>query len=454
MTDAETLLAMSPRLLKVAERARRHPEERILGLAHLIDEAALERAYCRLRTDGAVGVDGVTVEAYGERLAENLRALRDRMKAGKYRHQMIRRVHIPKDDGRTRPIGISATEDKVVQGALREVLEAIFEQDFLPCSYGFRPRRSAHDAIREIHRIVAQGSMNYVLEADIKSFFDSLDRKRLMEMLRARIADEKLMHLVGKCLHVGVLDGVEYEEPEMGTTQGSSLSPMLGNVYLHHVLDVWYEREVKPRLHGRSALVRYADDFVIAFQREEDAALVMALLGPRMGAFGLTLHPAKTRLLRFQPPSDNGGGKGSVTFDFLGFTLLWKRTLRGKWRLSCRTRRARLRRAIHRAAEWCRRHRHHPVKEQHAMLSRKLVGHYNYFGVNGNLAALRSLLFQVQRAWQKWLNRRSQNARMRWKRFNELLLVLPLPRPRVMVQIWGNMNRKTHRRRSRMVENS
>jgi group II intron reverse transcriptase/maturase len=346
-------------------------------------------------------------------------------------------VHIPKEDGRTRPIGISTTEDKVVQGALREVLEAIYEQDFLSCSYGFRPGRSAHDAIRDIHRIVARGSMNYVLEADIMSFFDSLDRKRLMEMLRARIADEKLMHLVGKCLHVGVLDGETYEEPEKGTAQGSVLSPMLGNVYLHNVLDVWFEREVRPRLRGRSALVRYADDFVIAFQREEDAAAVMALLGPRLGDFGLTLHPTKTRLLRFQPPPEDGGNKGSASFDFLGFTLHWQRTLRGKWRLSCRTRQARLRRAVHRAAEWCRRHRHLPVKEQHAMLSRKLVGHYNYFGVNGNLTALRRLLFLVQRAWRKWLNRRSQNARMRWKRFNELLLVYPLPKPRIKVQIWG-----------------
>lgn len=438
MTDAKTSLAMTPKLLKVAERARRHPEQRILALAHLIDEEALERAYGRLRKDAADGVDGVTVEGYGERLAENLRALRDRMKAGKYRHQPIRRVLIPKDDGRTRPIGVSATEDKVVQGALREVLEAIYEQDFLGCSYGFRPRRSAHDAIRAIHRIVAQGSANYVLEADIVSFFDSLDRKRLMEMLRTRIADETLMRLVGKCLHVGVLDGAEYVEPELGTTQGSVLSPMLGNVYLHHVLDVWFEREVKPQLHGRSALVRYADDFVITFEHEEDAVAVTARLSKRMGEYGLTLHPEKTRLLRFEPPSGNGGGKGSATFDFLGFTLHWRRTLRGKFRLGCRTRRARLQRAVHRAAEWCRRHRHLPVKEQRAMLSRKLVGHYNYFGVNGNLMALRRLFFLVKRAWRKWLNRRSQNARMRWKRFTQLLLAHPLPRPRIRVQIWGN----------------
>jgi RNA-directed DNA polymerase len=269
MTDAKTSGGMSPQLLKVAERAQRHPDQRLLALAHLIDEAALTRAYGRLRKAAAVGVDGVTVEAYGARLEEKVRALRERLKAGQYRHQPIRRVHIPKDDGRTRPIGISTTEDKVVQGALREVLEAIYEQDFLDCSYGFRPGRSAHDAIRAFHRVVAQGAAHYILEADIVSVFDSLDRKRLLEMLRDRIADESLLRLIGKCLHVGVLDGEEYAEPEVGTAQGSGLSPMLGNIYLHHVLDVWFEREVRPKLRGGSALVRFADDCAPRRRREE-----------------------------------------------------------------------------------------------------------------------------------------------------------------------------------------
>jgi RNA-directed DNA polymerase len=436
MAEATTSESVSPGLLKVAERAKRHPEQRILALAQYVDEEALKRAYGRLRKDAAVGVDGVTVEAYGERLRENLSALRERMKAGKYRHQPIRRVHIPKEDGRTRPIGISTTEDKVVQGALREVLEAIYEQDFLECSYGFRPGRGAHDAIRSIHRAVAQGSANYILEADLKSYFDSIDRKVLMEILRGRIADESLMRLVGKCLHVGVLDGETYEETDTGTAQGSVLSPLLGNIYLHHVLDVWFEREVKPRLHGRSTLVRYADDFVICFERGEDAERVMEVLGKRMSKHGLTLHPEKTQLLRFRPPAD-GGGKGSATFNFLGFTLHWQRTLRGKWRLGCRTRRERLRRAIQRASDWCRRYRHLPVKEQRVALQRKLIGHYSYFGVNGNIAALRQLYFNVVRAWQKWLNRRSQNAHMPWKRFNELLRAHPLPQPRIRVDIWG-----------------
>ena len=392
--------------------------------------------YRALRSDAAVGVDGVTVERYGEKLAENLQVLRARMKAGQYRHQAIRRVNIPKENGTSRPIGISTVEDKIVQGALRDVLQAIYEQDFLECSYGFRPGRSAHDAIRRLDGVIMRGNANYIVEADIVSFFDSIDRKMLMEMLRNRIADETLMRLVGKCLHVGVLEGERYLEPDEGTAQGSSLSPLLGNIYLHHVLDVWFEREVQPQLVGRSALVRYADDFVLCFERAEDAQRVWGVLAERFKKYGLTLHPKKTRSFSFQAPRD-GDGSGGATFDFLGFTLHWQRTKSGSWRVACRTRGARLRRAINAAAEWCRRHRHDPVKEQHLALTRKLNGHDNYFGVNGNIQALSTLRHWVTRAWRKWLDRRSQRARMNWKRFNELLRAHPLPAPRIKVQIWG-----------------
>ena len=435
MGAAATPPQMSPGLLKVAERAKRHPDVRMLALAHHIDEPALERAYRSLRKDAAVGVDGITVEQYGEQLAGNLQALRARMKAGQYRHQPIRRVNIPKENGSTRPIGISTVEDKVVQGVLRGVLEAIYEQDFLDCSYGFRPGRGAHDAIRKLDEVIASGSANYILEADIVSFFDSIDRKMLMEMLRGRIADEKLMRLVGKCMHVGVLDGERCLEPDEGTAQGSILSPLLGNVYLHHVLDVWLEREVKPRLRGRSALVRYADDFVMCFEREDDADRVWSVIEKRFAKYGLTLHPKKTRRFPFHGPHD-GCGKGSATFDFLGFTLHWQRSKSGTWRVACKTRGARLRRAINAVNEWCRRHRHDPIEEQHLALTRKLKGHYAYYGVNGNIVALRKLRDKVERAWQKWLHRRSQRARMYWKRFRALLERFPLPVPRIKVQIW------------------
>jgi len=244
MTDASTSGNMSPELMKAVERAQREPEGRFHSLAHLIDVPALERAYRRIRKDGAVGVDGVTKEQYGQKLQGNLENLHERLKAKRYRHQPIRRVHIPKDKGKTRPIGISAFEDRVVQDAVREVLQAIYEQDFLDCSYGFRPGRNAHDAIRALDQVVHRGEVNWVLEADIVTYFDSLDRTELMKLIQIRVADGSLLRLIGKCLHVGVLDGAEYTEPETGTIEGSGLSPLLGNIYLHYVLDLWFEREV------------------------------------------------------------------------------------------------------------------------------------------------------------------------------------------------------------------
>jgi len=300
-----------------------------------------------MRNDAAAGVDGVTKEQYRLDLETNLRDLHARLKAKRYRHQPIRRVHIPKEGGKTRPIGVSAFEDKLVQDALRELLEAIYEQDFLDCSYGFRPGRSAHDAVRTLDRIVHRGQVNWILEADIVSFFDSLDRDPLKKMLEVRVADGSLLRLIGKCLHVGVLDGVELSTPEPGTAQGSVLSPLLGNVYLHYVLDQWFERRVKPRLRGKATLVRYADDFVIGFEYKDDAQRVMDALDDRLGHFGLTLHPDKTRLLPFRrPPKRQEDGKGRATFDFLGFTFYWARTHKGRWAMFCKTRSASLRRII------------------------------------------------------------------------------------------------------------
>ena len=438
MSNASTLGVMSLELLKVVERAQREPEGRFNSLAHLIDVPALRRAYDRQRKNAAVGVDGMTKEEYGQGLEARLEDLHTRLRSKRYRHQPIRRVHIPKGQGKTRPIGISAVEDKVVQDALREVMEAVYEQDFLECSYGFRPGRSAHDAIRTLNRIVHRGEVSWILEADIVSFFDSVDRTALVEMLRTRIVDGSLLRLIGKCLHVGVLDGEEFTRPEVGTAQGSVLSPLLGNVYLHYVLDRWFETEVKPRLRGRATLIRYCDDFVIGFSQEEDARRVMAVLGKRMGRFGLALHPDKTRLLPFRRPSARQqGGKGAATFDFLGFTLYWGRTRAERWVTRCKTRRASLRRAIQSVADWCRRHRHLPVKDQHAALCRRLRGHFNYFGVNGNARSLLLILCETKRAWRKWLGRRSQRGHLSWARFAALLERLPLPRPRITVQIWG-----------------
>ncbi len=438
MFDALTSRGMSPELLKVAARARQEPAARFHALAHLIDVPALERAYHRQRKDAAVGVDGITKEQYGQKLERKLQDLHERLKTKRYRHQPIRRVHIPKEKGKTRPIGISTLEDKIVQDVVREVLEAIYEQDFLESSFGFRPGRSAHDAIRALNAAVYRGQVNWILEADIKSFFDSLDRSKLKEMLQNRVADGSMLRLIGKCLQVGVLDGEEFTTPDLGATQGSVLSPLLGNIYLHHVLGLWFEREVKPRLRGRAILIVYADDFVIGFEMEEDAKRVMDVLGKRLEKFGLTLHPDKTRLLPFgRPQKEQRTGKGPATFDLLGFTFYWRRTRKGRWEMACKTRRARLTRAVQTVYDWCRRHRHLPVKEQHAALTRRVQGHFNYFGVNGNLRSLGLLVNEVKLIWYKWLRRRSQRTRLNWERYNDLLKDFPLPRPRITAQIWG-----------------
>jgi RNA-directed DNA polymerase len=280
--------------------------------------------------------------------------------------------------------------------------------------------------------------VSWILEADIVSFFDSLDRNELKKMLEIRVADGSLLRLIGKCLHVGVLDGVELSTSESGTAQGSVLSPLLGNIYLHYVLDLWFEQEVKSRLRGRATLIRYADDFIIGFEQEQDARRVMAVLGKRLGRFGLTLHPDKTRLLPFRrPPAGQTGGKGPATFDFLGFTLYWRRARSGRWGMTCKTRHARLRRSIQAIADWCRRHRHLPVKAQHTALTRRIQGHFNYFGVNGNSRSLLMLVEEAKKAWYKWLRRRSQHAHLNWEKFVELLERLPLPSPRIAVRIWG-----------------
>jgi len=427
---------MSPELLKVVQRAKNEPEGRFHSLAHHVDVPALERAFHRLRRDAAVGVDGITKDAYGQQLRENLGQLHERLKSKRWRHQPIRRVHIPKGEGKTRPIGISATEDKMVQGAVREVLEAVYEQDFLPCSHGFRPGRRPHDALRAVDRALYRCRAGWVLEADIVSFFDRVDRKALVEMLRTRVVDGSLLRLVGKCLHVGVLDGEEYSEPDEGTTQGSVLSPLLGNIYLHYVLDTWFYREVMPRLKGRAELIRYCDDFIVVFERKDDAERVTGVLPKRMGRYGLALHPDKTRLVEFGRP-DGTDRRGPGSFDFLGFTTYWCRTKRGRWMVAYKTRRARLRRFIGAVTDYCRRQRHRPVKEQHAALTRRIEGHFNYFGVNGNWRSLAAVIREIRGIWRKWLRRRSQRTRLTWERFEQLLEAYPLPTPHIRVQMWS-----------------
>jgi len=435
MAGTPGLETISPKLQRIAEQARAMPQAALTTLAHAIDLDLLEEAYRRTRKGGAVGVDGQTAEAYAEHLEANLRALLERAKSGTYRAPPVRRVYIPKAGGpKTRPIGIPTFEDKVLQRAVAMVLEAVYEQDFRDCSYGFRPRRSAHQALQALREGLMDLGGGFVLELDIERFFDALDRPRLREILRQRVRDGVLLRLIGKWLEAGVLEEGSLVRPETGTPQGGVISPLLANVFLDTVLDAWFEDVVRPRLRGRALLVRYADDAVMVFSNEEDARRVWKVLAKRFEKYGLLLHPEKTRLLGFERPSPRG--PRPETFDFLGFTHYWGRSRRGNPVVLRKTARDRFTRALRTIAQWCRRQRHLPLVEQHRALVRKLRGHYAYYGITGNQLALSRFRYETRRVWRKWLNRRSQRARMTWERFARLSARYPLPPPRVVHSVY------------------
>lgn len=423
---------VSTTLQRIAKLAKDSPTMVMTTLAHHIDVGLLAEAHRRTRKSGAPGIDRQTAAEYGERLEENLRSLLDRFKSGRYRAPPTRRVHIPKGDGRkTRPIGIPTFEDKVLQRAVQMVMEAVYEQDFLDCSYGFRPGRSAHDALETTWQALMDVGGGWVLEADIMSFFDTMDHGHLRGFLDQRLRDGVMRRAVDKWLKAGVMEAGTLRRTAEGTPQGGVISPLLANIYLHEVLDTWFTRDVQPRLRGKATLVRYADDFVIVFASEEDARRVMDVLPKRFGKYGLTLHPEKTRLLNFRRPTDDNPPRGR-SFDLLGFTHYWDRSRKGNWVVKRKTAASRFARSLRKVAQWCKRHRHRPVAEQHALLSRVVRGHYGYFGITGNARALFRYVHAVERAWHKWLGRRSNRANRRWDHFFKLLGRYPLPQPRVV----------------------
>ena len=434
---AETLSSstVSTKLGRIAKLAREKPGVALTSLSHHIDVDWLREAYRRTRKDGATGVDGQTAEEYAVKLEENLQSLLDRAKSGMYRAPAVRRVHIPKGSGGTRPLGIPTFEDKVLQRAVAMALEAVHEQDFLDCSHGFRPGRSAHQALDELQHQAVCMAGGWVLEVDVEKFFDRLDHAMLRQILQQRVRDGVVLRLIGKWLNAGVLEDGALVVPESGTPQGGVISPMLANIYLHEVLDKWFEHEVKPRLASKAVLVRYADDAVLLFANEEDARRVLAVLPKRLGKYGLMLHPTKTRLTPFRrpdrrPPS-GGDPAGPGTFDLLGFTHFWSKSRQGKWIVKRQTARDRFGRALSRVAEWCRGHRHDAVREQHRVIVAKLRGHFQYFGLTGNWRMLTRFRFEVIHTWRKWLNRRSQRASMSWACMERLLERYALPTPHI-----------------------
>ena len=437
MAETQSSASISTKQERIAKLAREARDMSFTSLSHHVDLAWMREAYARTRKDGAPGVDGVTAAEYANKLEDNLQSLLGRAKSGdKYRAPPVRRVHIPKGDGsQTRPIGIPTFEDKVLQRAIVMLLEPLYEQDFQDFSYGFRPGRSAHQALQALHTGIMQMRGGWVLEVDIKKFFDTVDRAQLREILRRRVRDGVVLRLIGKWLNAGVLEGLVLSHPEAGTPQGGVISPLLANIFLHDVVDEWFVRDVQPRLQGRSLLVRYADDMVFVFEQEHDATRVLDVLAERFDKYGLTLHPEKTRQVKFtrpprSPDYDDEGGRG--TFDFLGLTHHWTRSRAGHNIVRQKTAKDRFSRALRRVGDWCRKYRHRPLREQQKTLGQKLRGHYAYFGITGNYPALRALYNEVKRIWRKWLSRRSNDGYVTWAKMDALLKRLPLPLPRVV----------------------
>ena len=439
MSDTPRSASISTKQERIAKLAKQMPDRALTSLSHHIDIEWLREAYRRTRKGGATGVDGQSAREYAANLEENLQSLLDRAKSGRYRAPPVRRVRIPKGDGReSRPLGIPTFEDKVLQRAVVMLLEPVYEQDFADCSLGFRPGRSALQAVARLR----EGMMGMwgcsVIEVDIRSYFDEIDHGLLREVLRKRVRDGVVLRLIGKWLKAGVLEDGAVTQPDSGTPQGGVISPLLANVFLDTVFDHWFEEVAKPRLRGPAIAVRYADDIVVATKYRDDAERVMRALPKRFGRFGLRLHPEKTGMVPFHRPPP-GRRRRDIprearpgTFDFLGFTFYWDRSRRGKWIIKQKTAAKRLRRAVKRVWQWCRSHRHEPLAEQHRSLSNKLRGHYAYYGVVGNGRSLTSFYELVKAAWRRWLFRRSNRAKRTWRWINGVYQRYPLPAPRIV----------------------
>lgn len=395
----------------------------------------MKEAYRLTRKDGAPGIDGVTAADYEVNLETRLLGLLKRIKSGRYRAPPVRRAYIPKADGSQRMLGIPTFEDKVAQRVITMVLEAIYEEDFYPCSYGFRPGRSAHQALRNMQNVLWAKRLYWVIDLDIQKYFDSIPHSHLRAFLDQRVTDGVIRRMIDKWLNAGAVEDGLLRRTTMGSPQGGVVSPCLSNIFLHHVLDEWFENEVRPRLRGDCTLARYADDAIMAFDNIVDANRVLAVLGKRLGRYGLTLHPDKTRLVDFRPrrtESTRHPDTDGTNFDFLGLTHVWGRSRRGKDMVLQVTAKGRFARALAAVSDWCRKHRHWSIRDQHRHLSSMMRGHFAYYGVGGNSRRLRWYAHQVVKIWQKWLSRRDRQSWFHWDRLNEILRHNPLPSVRVV----------------------
>ena len=402
----------------IAKKAKEQPKHRFGNLYELLNEDFLHECWRDIRKDAAYGVDRVSAEDYEQHLDENIHDLVEQLKRKQYRAKLVRRQYIPKGNGQWRPLGIPAVEDKLLQLAVTRILQAIYEQDFLRCSYGYRPNMGPLDAVDWLTIKLQFGRYNFEVEADIRAFFDNIRHDWMVRMLEERIEDKQLLRLIKKWLKAGVLDtDGQVLHPTTGTPQGGIVSPVLANVYLHYALDLWFHQVIKPRCHGEACLIRFADDFVAAFQYQDDAESFYQELSQRLGKFGLELAADKTRVIPFSQHHD----LGKTSFNFLGFEFRWETDRKGKPHIQRRTARKKLHHSLQQFTDWCKEKCSFRLKDLFSELNAKLRGYYNYYGVNGNYASLNQFFQQAKRILFKWLNRRSQKRSYTWTGFQELL---------------------------------
>lgn len=433
MTGSPSPGSISTKQARIAQIAKQMPGTALRSLSHHVDLEWMRAAFAATRKGGAVGVDGQTADAYAENLDDNLSSLLQRAKSGTYRAPPVRRVYIPKGDSatETRPLGVPTFEDKVLQRAVAMLLEPLFEQDFYDLSYGFRRGRSAHDALEALKQGLWRMRGGVVIDLDIQRFFETIDHEELRAFLRQRVVDGVIVRLIGKWLRAGVLEDGQVTRSESGSPQGGVVSPILSNLYLHHVFDQWWMETVLPRLRGRAIAIRYADDVVLVFSEPRDAERVFAVLPSRFARFGLTLHPQKTRSVPFRRPRRDGSGPRPGSFDFLGFTHYWARSQRGHWVPKQTTASKRFSRSLRAVNQRMRRIRHASIREQSEALGQMLRGFYAYFGIRGNSRSLSAFLHEARARWKKWLSRRSHKAWVTWPAFERIARRYPLPRPRM-----------------------
>lgn len=422
------------RLRFITQRAKENPKYKFTSLAYLLNEGFLEQCFKALKKNKACGIDGVKVEEYEVHLGENLKDLVGRMKALHYYPQSVRRVNIPKPDGKSRPLGIPTVEDKIVQMGIKRILESIFEVDFSDSSYGFRPNRSCHDALNVVDKTIMTKPVKAIVDMDIEKFYDTVDHKWLIECLRQRINDLSLLRLIVRFLKAGVMEEGKYFETDRGTPQGSVLSPILSNIYLHYILDLWFERVARKQFVGFVKLIRYADDFIVCFENSDEARKFSEMLKQRLAKFGLKVAEDKSRVIEFGrrvwEKTRQEGGK-VATFDFLGFTHYCDKTRKGKFKLGRKTSNKKFKQKMVAMNEWFKNVRNLVKREEWwKVLRMKLIGHYRYYGISGNMQALRKFYYLTSKLAYKWLNRRSQKKSYTYDCYCKWLKVT-LPEPKI-----------------------